>query len=86
MVDNFADQQVGLASPAEYHYEVEIESGGDTILDPRPRTLVIMSDGDVEIVDKAGTRITYEFEKGAIVPFRGYALGPETTADVVAWY
>jgi hypothetical protein len=85
MADPFESYRPGLESPAEYHYEVEIESGGPTILDPRPRAFYILTDGDLEIIDRNDVSITYAVTAGTILPFRGTALGPATSADVAAW-
>lgn len=83
--DPFASHSIGLSSPATKHYTVVLDSPGPTELDPRPRKLIATSDGNVEIIDEAGTAITYPVTSGQVLDFRPVSLGDGTTASLVAW-
>lgn len=87
MADPFESFRAGLESPAEHHYEVTLESPGPTVLDPQPRYLYVLTTGDVEIVDEDENSILYDdVPAHTILPFRAYALGGGTVADIIAWY
>lgn len=86
MADAFSNFTPGLSSPATKHYQVEVESGGDTVLDPKPRFLYVMTDGNLEIIDEDDTSVTYPVTAGQKIEFRAAAVGSGTTADVAAWY
>lgn len=84
--DPFASHASGWGSPATRHYVVDLDSPGPTELDPVPRWLYAMTDGNIEIVDANEVSAIYPVTAGQILPFRATALGSSTTADVAAWY
>jgi hypothetical protein len=82
--DNFGSQSTGLTSPGEAHRAVVPSDDDD--LDPRPRCLKCIADGDVAVRDKNGVDITYPMLAGELLEFRAVrVLATGTTATVVAW-
>lgn len=84
MADRFDSYGVGTTSPATRHYAITPTDGVD--LDPRPRALFVLTDGDLVIRDELDTEITYAVTAGTILPFRAAGIeSTGTTATVVGW-
>ncbi|MEQ3625996.1 MAG: hypothetical protein ABNH26_08815 [Celeribacter sp.] len=84
MADRFENYGVGTTSPATRQYAITPTDGVD--LDPRPRALFVLTDGDLVIRDELDAEITYPVTAGSLLPFR--AVGIEatgTTATVAGW-
>lgn len=65
----------------EEHYEI---TPSDTVDLPRPMIVVALTDGDVALVDKAGTVIVYTVVAGWISPLMARRVNDTgTDADVV---
>jgi hypothetical protein len=84
MADNFAKIGTTLTSPGSSHYTVAPSDVAD--LDPVPRALKCISDGNVAVRDKKGTDVIYPMVAGEVLEFRAVrVLETGTTAGVVAW-
>lgn len=74
----------GSTDPAYRHVTISPSDSSD--VDSRIRALRVMSDGNVAIMDEAGTTVTYAQFAGDIMPIRPKrVLSTGTTATVVGW-
>jgi hypothetical protein len=71
--------------PADRHFAITPSDSAD--LPIRPRSLRILTDGNVSVRDVGGVDITYPVVAGEILPIRAVRiLATGTTADLVGWY
>lgn len=81
-MDEFLHHDPNLESPGRRHAMV---TPGPDDLDPLPRALKALTDGEVTIVDAEGVSIEYPVTAGEILPFRAVKV-TAATAVVVAWW
>ena len=85
MSDNFALNVKGLESPADIHRLIVPADGVD--LDPKPRSLRVITAGTIAVRDRLGTIIEYPVIAGEIFVFRAQGIEATGTVDAVvaAW-
>ena len=71
------------SDPATLHYVVT--PSNTAMLNPIPRSLYVVTAGNLTIVDSANVSITYIVTAGQVIPFRPIRIHTDSTANVVAW-
>jgi hypothetical protein len=84
MADAFSTFQPNLEPPARRH--APITPHNTNPVDPLPRAIKCISDGDAVIEDVDGTVVTYPMTAGEELPFRAYIVRTTTIATLVAWW
>lgn len=83
MTDRFANKITRMTDPANEHFVI---TPANSDLPRRPRSLWILTSGDVIIRDRAGVDITYPAVPAhTLMPFRGTQVRVGTTATLVGW-
>ncbi len=84
---NFIEEQVGLVDPADVHEFLVATTAKVFDIKLRPRGVRVLTDGDVILIDKYGTSVTYPSLAGDVIPFRVKEIAvTTTTSDIVFWW
>lgn len=71
------------SDPATLHYQVT--PSNTAMLNPVPRMLYALSNGNITMVDSANVSITYPVVAGQFLKFRPIRIHTDSTANVAAW-